>query len=116
MERKILEMTMLLDFYGEAITEKQRMCVDMYYNENLSMSEISEIVGITRQGVRDMLVRAEVAMQDMENKLGIVKRFLIRRETVEKVEEKLRELSDLTDDRGKQLTEEIMLNILEMEN
>ena len=53
-----LEMSLLFDFYGETLTEKQRELFDLYYNEDLSLSEIAEHAGITRQGVRDSIKRA----------------------------------------------------------
>ena len=52
-----LEMSLLFDFYGETLTEKQRELFDLYYNEDLSLSEIAEHAGITRQGVRDSIKR-----------------------------------------------------------
>ena len=57
-----LEMSLLFDFYGETLTEKQRELFDLYYNEDLSLSEIAEHAGITRQGVRDSIKRAEHAL------------------------------------------------------
>ena len=72
---KDLHITFLLDFYGEMLTEKQRSFLDYYYNDDLSLSEIAENEGITRQGVRDAIKRAEAQLFDMENKLGLVARF-----------------------------------------
>ena len=72
---KNLEVTVLLDFYGEMLTEKQRSFLEYYYNDDLSLSEIAENEGITRQGVRDAIKRAEAQLFDMENKLGLVARF-----------------------------------------
>ena len=63
-----LEMSLLFDFYGETLTEKQRELFDLYYNEDLSLSEIAEHAGITRQGVRDSIKRAEHALHEMEDK------------------------------------------------
>ena len=75
MKGKPLEMSLLFDFYGETLTEKQRELFDLYYNEDLSLSEIAEHAGITRQGVRDSIKRAEHALGEMEDKLGLVARY-----------------------------------------
>ena len=70
-----LEMTLLFDYYGGMLTEKQRICFDMRYNQDLSLAEIAENAGISRQGVRDVIVRAEAAMQEVEDKTGLIRRF-----------------------------------------
>ena len=75
MKLKSVDMYLLFDFYGEVLTEKQRELFDLYYNEDLSLAEISENVGITRQGVRDAIVRAEGTLREMEEKLGFVARY-----------------------------------------
>lgn len=72
---KNLEISVLLDFYGDMLTSKQRDFLEYYYNEDLSLAEIASNVGITRQGVRDAIKRAELQLTDMENRLGLVKRF-----------------------------------------
>lgn len=69
------EITMLLDIYGDILTKKQRDMIDYYYNDDLSLSEIAENEGITRQGVRDSIKRAEIQMYEMEKKLGLNKKF-----------------------------------------
>ena len=75
MKSKPLEMSLLFDFYGETLTEKQRELFDLYYNEDLSLAEIAEHAGITRQGVRDGVKRAEHALHEMEDRLGLVVRY-----------------------------------------
>jgi predicted DNA-binding protein YlxM (UPF0122 family) len=70
-----LQMTMLYDFYGDLLTDKQREYYDLYHNEDLSLSEIAENVGITRQGVYDIIVRAENTLLETERKTGLIKRF-----------------------------------------
>lgn len=75
MKSKPLEMSLLFDFYGETLTEKQRELFDLYYNEDLSLAEIAEHAGITRQGVRDSIKRAEHALHEMERSLGLVARY-----------------------------------------
>ena len=80
-----LRQTMLLDFYGELLTEKQRLCMDLHYNEDLSLAEIAENCGISRQGVRDVIVRAENAMTELEDKTGLVRRFLQMQQHVDRI-------------------------------
>ena len=72
---KNLEISVLFDFYGDLLTEKQAEMIDLYYNDDLSLGEISEIQGVTRQGVRDSIKRAENQMFELEEKLSMVKRF-----------------------------------------
>lgn len=72
---KDMNISLLFDFYGEILTEKQQDVIDYYYNDDLSLAEISEHLGITRQGVRDSIKRAEATLVEMEYKLGLAKRF-----------------------------------------
>ena len=72
---KNLEISLLIDYYGNMLTEKQREVVEWYYNEDLSLAEIAEHTGITRQGVRDSIKRAETQLLDCEEKLGLCARF-----------------------------------------
>lgn len=75
MKSDTYSMTMLYDFYGNLLTDKQKDLFDLYYNEDLSLSEISQLVGITRQGARDGIMRSERLLRDTEDKLGLVKRY-----------------------------------------
>lgn len=77
---------MLFDFYGDLLTQRQRDCFDLYYNEDLSLGEIAEHQGITRQGVRDLIVRAEAAMQQIEDKTGLIARFETFRSHIDAIE------------------------------
>ena len=72
---KDFEMGYLLDFYGEVLTPKQREMLRQYYNDDLSLAEIADHCHITRQGVRDVIVRAEAVLTELEDKTGIIKRF-----------------------------------------
>lgn len=72
---KNYELCLLFDCYGALLTDKQRELFDLYYNEDLSLAEISEHAGITRQGVRDGIVRAEHTLRAMEERLGLVARL-----------------------------------------
>ena len=75
MKNQAYRMAMLFDFYGDLLTERQREFYDLYYNEDLSLAEIAENYGISRQGVRDVIVRAEAAMSEVEEKTHIIRRF-----------------------------------------
>ena len=86
MKDQALHMTMLYDFYGDLLTERQREFYDLYHNEDLSLAEIAENYGISRQGVRDVIIRAEAILNDFEEKTGIVARFLKVRTTLEEVQ------------------------------
>ena len=79
---KNLEISVLLDFYGEMLTEKQKEMIDFYYNDDLSLSEIAENEGISRQGVRDAIKRAETLLYDMESKLGFAQKLSDIKETL----------------------------------
>jgi len=70
MNRKIT-ISMLLDFYGQLLSAKQLEIMNYYCNEDLSLSEIAEIIGITRQGVHDTVKRSELLLEELENKLGL---------------------------------------------
>ena len=72
---KNLEIAYLLDFYGDMLTEKQRNAIDLYYNDDLSLAEIAQAADISRQGVRDNIKRAEQILTELEEKLGLAKRF-----------------------------------------
>ncbi len=70
-----LEISVLFDFYGPLLTEKQQTFVDLYCNENLSLSEIAEEFGVTKQAVSDGIKKSEKALKKYEEKLGLVERW-----------------------------------------
>lgn len=71
-----VEMLLLFDYYGDMLTERQRMCLDLRYNQDLSLAEIADELGVSRQGVHDNITRAEAHLQNMEAKTGCVRRCL----------------------------------------
>ena len=77
MFEKDLTTVVLLDFYGDLLSERQRMMMELYYADDLSLAEIAENQGISRQGVRDSVKRAELQLFDMEERLGIVQRIKV---------------------------------------
>lgn len=90
---KNIHISMLLEIYGKLLTEKQYDVIDLYYNQNLSLSEIAEEEDITRQGVRKNLVDAENKLFDYEIKLQILKQKLERNEIIEEL---LKETEDVS--------------------
>ena len=98
--------SMLLDFYGELLTERQRSCYDLHVNEDLSLSEIAEQAGVSRQGVWDNIRRAEAALQEMEAKTGLIRRFRDTRRGLEALRELLGELRGETEGRARELADQ----------
>ena len=86
MKSQAYRMTMLFDFYGDVLTDRQKEFYDLYYNEDLSLTEIAENYDMSRQGVRDAIVRAEAALEELEEKTGIVKRFQEQKHQLEEIE------------------------------
>lgn len=84
--------SMLFDFYGELLTDKQREYFDLRYNEDLSLGEIAEQSGISRQGVWDIIRRAETAMTEIEEKTGLIRRFLERNAQIDELAGQLKDL------------------------
>lgn len=97
MYEKDLSVALLLDFYGEVLTEKQREVVELYYDEDLSLAEIAAEAHITRQGVRDSIKRGEATLRDMEQKLGLVARYASRRKALEHIAAQAERIGELND-------------------
>jgi len=76
MDKDTLQKAMLFDFFGDLLTEKQYEYYDLYHNEDLSLSEIAESAGITKQGVYDIITRAEKTLIETEEKTGIIKKWI----------------------------------------
>lgn len=94
---KDLSVSILLDFYANALTEKQREVVEMYYNEDLSLAEIAHHVGISRQGVRDSIKRGEMVLFDLEEKLGLAERFGALRLAIEDITRNIENIEEQND-------------------
>ncbi len=92
MEDSRVMRSMLLDFYGQLLTEKQRECFDLHFNEDLSLSEIAEQSGISRQGVWDNIRRAEATLRELEEKTGLVGRVMELERELEEARGELRRL------------------------
>ena len=75
MFEKNMKFPLLLDTYGVLLTERKREILDYYYNDDYSLSEISELTGISRQGVRDSIKKSEEEIYGYESRLKIVEKY-----------------------------------------
>jgi uncharacterized protein len=92
---KNLEISILFDFYGDLLTDKQKEVIELYYNEDLSLGEIAENANITRQGVRDAIKRGEVFLLETEEKLGFSKHFNELSQKLSKIKEEVENISSI---------------------
>lgn len=103
-----LELALLFDYYGELLTEKQQTCFDLYYNQDLSLGEIAQETGVSRQGVHDSLTRAEAALRTMEEKTGAAARDLRYRRAAQRIRQAAQALLDSRDGEASALAKEIL--------
>ena len=89
---EVIQTSLLYDFYGSLLTDRQREVMELYYGENLSLSEIAAEVAISRQGVHDALKNAERALHEYEQKLGLVEKFQQSREAIGAIDGMIEEL------------------------
>lgn len=102
-----LEMALLFDYYGGMLTDKQRECFDMRYNQDLSLGEIAEVMGISRQAVCDNLARTEGLLRKMEKNIGCVSRNLRTRRALDSILAAARSLEDHPDETVSALARQI---------
>lgn len=112
---KNLNFSLMLDVYGAMLTDKQRDMMELYYDEDLSLAEIAEHEGISRQGVRDSIKRGEETLLELEEKLGIMKKADEQAKKNEIIKAKCQRLADelhsynMTRDYAQKMTEIISL-------
>ena len=118
---KDLNIAVLFDFYGEMLTDKQKDVIDLYYNEDLSLAEIAEHEGISRQGVRDNIKRGETYLLELEEKLRFAENYqslqsMLR--SIDELAEAIYTVNDkyVYDNRIKQLSQEIRQTIINYNN
>ena len=92
--------TMLFDFYGDLLTEKQKEYYDLHYNSDLSLFEIAEMNGTSRQAVWDIIRRAEQTLREIEEKTGLVTRAMQRRCAVAEIAKLVDALPDSAEKRA----------------
>ena len=93
----ITRASLLYDFYGALLTEKQRSVMALYHEENLSLSEIADEYGISRQAVHDTLKKAEQALEDYENKLKLIDKLKKTANAAESLKRELQLLEESAD-------------------
>lgn len=89
----IAHVSLLYDFYGQLLTKRQREVMELYHEENLSLSEIADEFSISRQGVHDTLKNAEKALHKYEEKLGLVQKFQKSVQAIQKIDGIIEELA-----------------------
>ncbi|MBR5280387.1 MAG: putative DNA-binding protein [Clostridia bacterium] len=87
LQSEVYEISMLLDFYGQLLTESQYNVMDMHYNQDLSLTELAEALQITRQGAHDFIKRGKKQLLEFEEKLGLLARFREARNQLESLQE-----------------------------
>lgn len=101
MIHRVLRITLLFDLYGALLTGRQRECLEMHYLDDLSLAEIAEELGVSRQAVHDMLKRAEAILEEYEARLKLAERLARERETLTKILALLRQIPAASDADGR---------------
>ena len=104
-----LELILLFDYYGDLLTERQKMCFDLHYNQDLSLGEIAGELSISRQAVYDNLSRTEALLKNMEEKTGCVSRDLQLRKAMGAIAELAGQLTEYPDSRVAELAQKIQV-------
>ena len=110
-----LQMTLLFDYYGELLTDRQRMCFDLRHNQDLSLAEIAQELNVSRQGVHDNLSRAEALLMNMEEKTGCVRRDLQCRKAAREIMGLAAKLAEYDDQNVSSLAQLILAAAGELE-
>ncbi|MGM9550323.1 MAG: YlxM family DNA-binding protein [Faecousia sp.] len=103
-----LEMSLLYDYYGGLLTDKQSQCFDLRYNQDLSLGEIAQVLGVSRQAVCDNLTRTEALLRRMEENIGCVSRDLKNRKTLKTILDAAENLKDHPDNTVSDLARQII--------
>lgn len=102
-----VQMLLLFDYYGGLLAERQRMCFDLRYNQDLSLGEIAAELGISRQGVHDNIAHAEQRLMNMEEQTGCVRRLLQCRKATQAILEAAAALEEHSDAQVRKLAVQI---------
>ncbi|HBX22376.1 MAG TPA: DNA-binding protein [Desulfotomaculum sp.] len=111
---KVTLLTLLFDFYGQLLTERQQKFVELYYGNDYSLGEIAESYNVSRQAVHDTLKRADIMLQNYEQKLQLVNKFLTQRSKLAEAARLLEECSESVPGQALR-AKEILQEVLEMD-
>ncbi|MBU5450361.1 YlxM family DNA-binding protein [Acetivibrio sp. MSJd-27] len=92
---KNFRICILLDYYKAMLTEKQAEVIDLYYNQDLSLAEISELMDVTRQGIRDHIKRGEESLMHLEEKLHLAEKAEFEQQRFDQMHSVIEELAYL---------------------
>ena len=100
---KFVEQTLLYDFYGELLTERQQQVYETVVLEDYSLSEVAEELGISRQGVHDMIRRCNHTLEEYEGKLHLVEKFIRIGDQIRKIQKiadacQMQEIADISNE------------------
>lgn len=109
------ELIILYDYYGDLLTDRQKECFELRYNQDLSLGEIGQELGISRQGVFDNLSRTEALLKNMESKTGCVARDLRCRKSACTILEAAQKLSNYEDKIVSELAQQILTAVQGLE-
>ncbi|WP_454053499.1 putative DNA-binding protein [Clostridium sp. Marseille-Q7071] len=110
---KRLELSLLLDFYGPLLTEKQRDIMDLYFNDDLSLKEISEITNTSRQAIHDLIKRCNSLLLEYEKKLHLLEKSLEIQNSKQRIIKKISNLN-IEDHEKSEVINDIIKNIIEI--
>ena len=105
--KKTIKITMLFDFYGSMLTEKQKQIINSYFYNDLSLSEIADNIGISRQGVYDHLHRSEKSLKKYEANLGLLKKYNKIRKNINDLEDIMTAKGILAEDQNQDLSKKL---------
>lgn len=115
--KEIARRALLYDFYGELLTEHQKKVYEDAVMNDFSLSELAEEYGVSRQGIHDLLKRCDAILEGYEEKLGLIKRFAILKDSAKGIQGDLENLKEISGRKERnQLIEEIKQKISAIEN
>lgn len=104
---KIMEASLLYDFYGQLLTQRKQQVMELYHEENLSLAEIAQEFEISRAAVHESLKSAEKSLAEYEEKLGLVKKFMKSQNAIDRIDEAIDRLISEHADKDENLAREL---------